>query len=105
MSHTDETTDLQRAVLRVHRAMMRMPYGASTGLPYRPLDNYRELTAEQALQNTAEWMEGLAAVLRSHTDRHDATDRELLELKQQRTAIREFLGLNDTTLIVDTLKG
>lgn len=98
MTHTDEMTDLQRAVLRVHRAMMKMPFAASTSMPYRPLSEYREIGASGeaggivALERTAEWMEGLATVLRAYSDRHEGTISELYQLKDQRDAVRAFFG-------------
>lgn len=100
MAHTDEMTDLQRAVLRVHRAMMKMPFGASTDLPYRLLEQYREIGAAGeaggtlALERTAEWMEALAAELNRYAENHNATVEELFELKDQRDAVRAFFGIN-----------
>lgn len=65
--------------VRIGRAMTSMPFGVS-------------YHATVTLESVAEYLEALRPVLERAADDHRADVLELRELRQQRDAVRAFLG-------------
>lgn len=81
---------------RLKRAMARMPFGAAS----QPSRFYNQLLtakgaapADEMLDLTVQYLEALADTLKDHAELAASRDVELQTLRQQRTNIREFLGL------------
>lgn len=71
------------------KAMAKTPYSGSV----RPTANYLDVTDDEFFADVARWLKGLAEVLNMAAETHVDMQRELYQLRAQRTAIREFLGL------------
>lgn len=71
---------------RIVAAMLHTPYAAGIPTP--------ELRANIDLDGIAKWIESLAAYLRSHAESDRASESELTELREQRRAVRAFLGVD-----------
>lgn len=78
----------------VHAAMTRMPYGA--GVHFRQSQDYIETVGEpEFLNGIAGWITALADKLRVVSESTTDIAAELNELRAQRNAVRNFLGLNE----------
>lgn len=88
---TTETTPEHRARLRVYRATQSMPYSGLVRTNPNILDD--DVAPEEHFNQIAEWMEALGKVLRKCSEGDEKRSAELYELRDQRAAIRNFLGL------------
>jgi len=79
---------------RVHAAMFLMPYGA--GVHYRHSQDYIETVTELTfLGDLADYLKALGETLLMVSESTSIMSDELNELRAQRHAVRNFLGLNE----------
>lgn len=74
---------------RLYRAMLNMPYAGSIGQPGHP----DRVTAS----SVAQWLDDLTIELRRLSDRVAVLTHDRDVLLRQRTAMREFLGISETS--------
>jgi hypothetical protein len=85
---TDQIAPTQLSSAEQHalrQAFDHMPYAAAVSM---------RLSANLDVPELVEALNGLRETLRYYAAEHDATERELRDLRGQRDAVRAFLGLD-----------
>ncbi|WP_202376272.1 hypothetical protein [Mycobacterium intracellulare] len=85
MSDT-QTVDRDQRV-RMNRALRRLPYsGLMAGAPSPDQPNFVDAVCD--------YLEAIADIQRGYADEATAAHNELLQLRRERQAIRDFLGVS-----------
>jgi hypothetical protein len=83
--------DEHDARIRVNIALFNMPYGGSVSAVRPVIDPEQDIV--DFLNEVGSWLEALRVTLESVTDTTTDMAQELTELRSQRKAARDFLGI------------
>lgn len=83
---------LEDARMGVVEALSKLRYSGSVALP----PNTEARSETEFLDQTSQWLTAFGKVLAAASDTTTEMARELTDLRSQRKAIRDFLGLGET---------
>lgn len=89
------TTKTANTAQQIKNVLNSMPYGGTVAYSTNGIVDYNDDTPTLNEEHLLKWLTSLQAQLRGVAERHSRDEAELYRLRSQRTAIRNFLGVNE----------